>query len=103
MTVALDAGTAVGALGTGVLLLAFVLNVTGRLRVGRLYLGMNALGGAIAAYASYLIGFAPFVVLESVWCLAAVVRLVSLLSAERDNQSEPGPESSAGGGVVRSD
>ena len=86
MTVALDAGTVVGALGTGVLLFAFVLNATGRLRVGPLYLGLNAVGGAIAAYASYLIGFAPFVVLESVWCLAAIVRLVSQSASRRDRK-----------------
>jgi hypothetical protein len=91
VTVALDPGTAVGTLGTGVLLLAFVLNVTGRIRVGPLYLGMNALGGAIAAYASFLIGFAPFVVLESVWCLAAIVRLVNLSASGRDRKPlEPG-------------
>jgi len=92
VTIALDSGTAVGAIGTGVLLLAFVLNVTGRLRVGPLYLGMNAVGGAIAAYASYLIGYAPFVVLESVWCLAAIVRLVSLLASGKDRgRLAPGP------------
>ena len=91
MTVALDAGTAIGILGTGVLLLAFVLNVTGRLRVGPFYLGMNALGGAIAAYASFLIGFAPFVVLEAVWCLAAIVQLVNLLASGRGRKPlEPG-------------
>ena len=89
MTIALDSGTAVGALGTGVLLLAFILNVTGRLRVGPLYLGMNAVGGAIAAYASYLIGFAPFVVLEAVWCLAAIVRLVSLVTGRRYRTRPP--------------
>jgi hypothetical protein len=88
----LDPGTVVGTLGTGVLLLAFVLNVTGRLRVGPVYLGMNALGGAIAAYASFLIGFAPFVVLESVWCLAAIIRLVGPFAPGRDRKPlEPGP------------
>jgi hypothetical protein len=52
---------------------------------------MNALGGAIAAYASFLIGFAPFVVLEAVWCLAAIVQMVNLLASGRNRKPlEPG-------------
>jgi hypothetical protein len=87
MTLGADAGTLVGSLGTGVLLLAFVLNVTGRLRVGILYLSLNAIGGALAAYASFLIGFLPFVVLESVWALAAVGRLAALLASRSSNRA----------------
>lgn len=83
MAFAVDSGTLVGTLGTSVLLLAFVLNVTGRLGVTPLYAGLNVTGGAMAAYASYLIGFAPFVVLESVWCLAAILKLGTLLAARR--------------------
>jgi hypothetical protein len=33
----------------------------------------DGLGTAgVAAYASYLIGFVPFVVLEGVWCLVSI-------------------------------
>ena len=86
--ITIDAGTAVGVVGTGLLLIAFTLNVTGRLAIGPVYLAMNALGGAVAAYASYLIGFAPFVVLESVWGLAAIGRLISLYRTRRNAQRE---------------
>jgi hypothetical protein len=79
----LDEGTLVGVLGTGVLLLAFILNATGRLQVSPLYAAMNAIGAGLAAYASLLIGFAPFVVLEGVWCLASIVRLVTLLAGQK--------------------
>jgi hypothetical protein len=37
---------------------------------------MNAVGAAVSCYASYLIGFAPFVVLEAVWCAAAVAAML---------------------------
>jgi hypothetical protein len=38
----------------------------------RVYQSINAIGAGISCYASYLIGFAPFVVLEATWCAVAV-------------------------------
>ncbi len=67
----------VGSIGVALLLGAFVANLVGWLApTSRCYLGLNALGAAIAAYASYQIDFAPFVVLESTWCLVALVHLL---------------------------
>jgi hypothetical protein len=40
------------------------------------YQGMNAVGAAVSCYASYRIGFAPFVVLEAIWCAAAVAAML---------------------------
>ena len=37
---------------------------------------MNAVGAGVSCYASYLIGFAPFVVLEAVWCAAALAAML---------------------------
>ena len=37
---------------------------------------MNAAGAGLACWASYLLGFFPFVVLEGIWSLVAVVALV---------------------------
>jgi hypothetical protein len=37
---------------------------------------MNAVGAAVSCYASYLIGYAPFVVLEAVWCAAALAAML---------------------------
>jgi hypothetical protein len=65
----------VGSVGVAILLGAFFANVAGWLDArSRLYQGANALGTGIAAYASYGIGFRPFVVLEVVWCAVALVR-----------------------------
>jgi hypothetical protein len=39
------------------------------------YQAINAIGAGISCYASYLIGFAPFVVLEATWCAVAIVAM----------------------------
>ena len=60
------------------LLVAFFLNLFGRIQHNaRSYQLMNALGAGLSCYASYLIGFAPFVVLEGTWSLVAIFALVA--------------------------
>ena len=67
----------VGSLGVVLLLLAFALNLFGRLsRESRRYQGLNALGATLACYASWRIDFLPFVVLEGVWALVALTALL---------------------------
>ena len=68
--------TVVGSLGTGLLLLAYVLHATGRIPLGRIYFAMNAIGAATAAVASVMLRFAPFVVLELAWLGVATAGLV---------------------------
>lgn len=68
---------ALGSIGVALLLLAFTLNLLGwteRSSAG--YQALNALGAGLAASASYLIGFVPFVVLEGIWCFVSVAGLV---------------------------
>jgi hypothetical protein len=68
----------IGSVGVAMLLSAFFLNLFGMLGTNTFtYRAMNALGAGVSCYASYLIGFAPFVVLEATWCavaLAAIAR-----------------------------
>jgi hypothetical protein len=72
-----DPATVIGSLGVGLLLLAFVLNGTGRLAArDRRYLGLNAIGAGLACWASVVLGFMPFVVLEATWCAAAIAGLL---------------------------
>lgn len=72
----MDPSTTIGTLGVGLLLAAFVLNGTGVLDArGRPYLALNATGAGLACWASVLLGFLPFVVLEAVWCAAALAGL----------------------------
>ena len=67
----------VGSLGVAILLVAFFLNLFGRLsRSSRLYAGLNALGAGLACWASWLIDFLPFVLLEGTWSAFALVALL---------------------------
>lgn len=69
-----------GSAGVGLLLVAFFLNLVGYLRRDSWsYLAMNAVGAGVACWASYLIGFFPFVVLEGTWSVFALVKLVGKL------------------------
>ncbi|MEQ1552247.1 hypothetical protein [Sphingorhabdus sp.] len=66
----------IGSVGVAILLGAFFANLMGWLTTDqKLYLILNALGAAIAAYASWGIGFMPFVVLEATWCAVALFTL----------------------------
>jgi hypothetical protein len=59
------------------LLVAFLLNLTGVLASdSRIYHALNAVGAAISCYASYMIGFRPFVVLEASWAAVALFALM---------------------------
>jgi hypothetical protein len=67
----------IGSIGVALLLAAFFGNLVGRLgATSRAYQGMNALGAGLAAYASWGIGFMPFVWLEGTWCAVACISLV---------------------------
>ena len=67
----------IGSIGVALLLIAFFMNSFGMLTSdSRAYQAMNAGGAAISCYASYLIGFAPFVVLEAIWCAAAIAAML---------------------------
>lgn len=69
--------TIIGSVGVALLLGAFFANLVGWMTpASRAYQALNAVGAAIAAYASYQIDFMPFVVLEATWCLVALVYLV---------------------------
>jgi hypothetical protein len=74
--------TLIASVGVALLLLAFLLNLVKRLSSdGSLYSLLNFVSAALAAYASYLIDFMPFVVLEGTWALAAGVSLGRILFA----------------------
>ena len=66
-----------GSIGVAMLLIAFFMNLFGLMSSdSRVYHAINAVGAGISCYASYLIGFAPFVVLEATWCAVAVVAMI---------------------------
>ena len=72
----MSTGDVVGAVGVTILLVAFLLNITNHLRSdSRASLILNGVGAALSCLASVLINFPPFIVLEGVWCLAAIAAL----------------------------
>jgi len=72
----LTAADWIGSTGVALLLLAFALNLTGRLRHESLtYPSMNAVGAGLAAYAAWLIDYMPFVVLEGTWMVVSASSL----------------------------
>jgi VIT1/CCC1 family predicted Fe2+/Mn2+ transporter len=66
----------IGTIGVALLLLAFLLNLSGKLsQRSRAYAALNAVGAGLACAAAALLPFMPFVVLEGTWALVAVVAL----------------------------
>jgi hypothetical protein len=68
--------TLVGSLGVALLLIAFFLNLFKFVRGDQFgYIILNILGAALSGYASFLIHYMPFVLLESIWCVVALLAL----------------------------
>ena len=69
--------TMIGSVGVGLLLVAFVLNISRVLKAESIpYLTLNLVGAALACLSSWMISFMPFVVLEGTWAVATLVALV---------------------------
>jgi hypothetical protein len=69
-----------GSIGVGLLLVAFVLNLLKLLsESSRPYLAMNLIGAGLAAWYALAGGSIPFVILETVWGLAALIRLIATI------------------------
>jgi hypothetical protein len=66
----------VGTVGVALLLAAFFLNLFGIIRQGKLYIFLNIIGAGLSCYASVLIRYWPFVVLEACWVLVSFAGLV---------------------------
>jgi hypothetical protein len=76
----MSSATLIGSAGVALLLVAFLLNLVGRLSAdGMPYTLLNLVGAALAGYSSYLIEFMPFVVLEGTWAVVAAVALLRRL------------------------
>lgn len=66
--------------GVSLLLLAFALNLIGRLeRQSLVYHALNVAGAGLSCFAALLISFWPFVVLEGCWLIVAGVAMANRL------------------------
>lgn len=69
----------VGAVGVGLILLAFFCSTFGWIDgKSRLFFLLNLIGAGLACYASYLIRYWPFVILEGTWFLVSFIGLVKV-------------------------
>ena len=69
-----------GAIGVGILLVAFLLSLLKKISLeGPVYSGLNILGAGLACYASLLLDYWPFIILESIWTLVSVIAFIQSL------------------------
>lgn len=73
----MDFNDLIGTAGVTLLLVAFFLNLFGIIRKeNQGYILLNLIGAVLACYASVLIGYMPFVILEGTWALVALIALI---------------------------
>jgi hypothetical protein len=66
----------IASIGVIILLIAFLLNLNKKIAAdSRAYILMNFIGAGICCYASYMVSFYPFVVLEGIWGFVALLSL----------------------------
>ncbi|MDQ7947211.1 MAG: hypothetical protein REI78_05845 [Pedobacter sp.] len=70
----------IATIGVTLLLIAFFLQSLKVIKSESVtYNLLNFMGAAIASYASYLIPFLPFVILEAVWSMVALYGLIKII------------------------
>ena len=78
-----------GSIGVLLLLLAFLLNLFKILMQDtKTYAMLNVVGAGLSCYASVLIDYMPFVILEGTWALVALIGLVRLFKVPDENKKE---------------
>ncbi len=67
----------IGIIGVGIILLAYFLQIVSVISAkSKLFLALNIIGSALACYASILINYWPFVILEGTWCIVSIFGLI---------------------------
>ena len=70
----------VGTIGVGIILIAYFMNIFSFIKKdGVLFYVMNIIGASLACYASILINYLPFIILEATWAMVSVLGLVRVL------------------------
>jgi uncharacterized membrane protein len=66
----------IGTIGVGLILLAYFCTTFGWINnKSKLFFLLNIIGAGLACYASWLINYRPFVILEGTWLLVSVIGL----------------------------
>tara|TARA_R110002049_G_scaffold307456_1_gene507996 strand:+ start:4550 stop:4789 length:240 start_codon:yes stop_codon:yes gene_type:complete len=70
----------IGFIGVFLILLAYILNVTGKLQSSSLsFILLNLFGATLACLASVLMDYLPFIILEGVWAIVTLIALIRKL------------------------
>lgn len=70
----------ISTIGVSLILFAFFLSTFKFLQEkSKLYFVLNVIGGAFACYGSVLLGSVPFIILEGIWSLVAIIGLIKNL------------------------
>lgn len=75
----------IGTIGVGMVLIAYFLNIFYLIkRDGIFFYSLNIVGGAISCYASILIQFWPFIILETIWTLVSIAGLLKSIKKPQE-------------------
>jgi hypothetical protein len=67
----------IGFIGVFQILLAYILNLIGKIKSADLaFILLNLIGASLACLASVLMSYVPFIVLEAVWAIASFIALI---------------------------
>jgi hypothetical protein len=70
----------IGTFGVGLILVAYFLNIKTLIpKDGLLYFVLNIIGAGLACYASVLIDYTPFIILEATWVLVSIWGLTGVV------------------------
>lgn len=73
----------IATIGITILLIAFILNSRNLLAANKVWYNLlNIIGASLCGISAYMISFYPFVVLEAVWALVALITLIKSVSRE---------------------
>ncbi len=76
----------IGTIGVGLILIAYFLNIFSLIKKdGVLFYVLNILGGGIACFASILIRFWPFIILEGTWAIISVIALLKSIKKPQES------------------
>lgn len=74
----------IGSLGVFLILLAYVLNIFGKISNTSIsFLLLNLFGAALAGLASVLLKYVPFIILESAWVLVSIFAIIKQLRVKK--------------------
>jgi hypothetical protein len=73
-----------GTIGVALLLIAFFLNLNNTIKKeGYAYLLLNIVGAGLACFASVLLDYWPFIILEGCWTIVSVFSLMKFMNSGR--------------------